>query len=66
MSRSQLARMLSVRPIGQVQSWYNAKNGTPRQANICPESRATIQLNREFFANPGHAIADLPQFSHLW
>lgn len=52
--------------IGHVKSWYKSKNGTPRQASICPEAKGVVELNKTFFDKPHLSLLDLDQFSHIW
>ena len=45
---------------------FNEKNGTPRQASICRDARATLTISQEVFTNPKHSLAGLELFSHIW
>ena len=54
------------KPIGRIKSWYKAKNATPRQASICPESKGVLELNKTFFDKPHLSLLDLDQYSHIW
>jgi len=56
----------SLKPIGYIESVFNEKNGTPRQASICQHARATLTISREVFTNPHHSLAGLELFSHIW
>lgn len=51
--------------IGHIQSCFKEKNGTPRQATVCPEARGVIILNN-VFNNPEHSLEGLTEYSHIW
>ena len=51
--------------IGHIKSWFKEKNGTPRQATICPEARGVIVLNN-VFSNPQHSLEGITEYSHIW
>lgn len=51
--------------IGHIESWFKEKNGTPRQATICPEARGVIVLNN-VFNNPEHSLEGIDEYSHIW
>ncbi|CAG2100295.1 unnamed protein product, partial [Medioppia subpectinata] len=55
-----------LQPIGYMRSIFNRKNGTPRQASICPQSKGFIDLNKCVFNNPDHCLQGLQHFSHIW
>ncbi len=38
-SREEDGEVWRLRPIGHVRSWYKTKNGTPRQPNVCSDSK---------------------------
>ena len=52
--------------IGYMQSCFKEKNGTPRQATICPEARGVVVLNSNVFSNPEHSLEGIIQYSHIW
>jgi len=56
----------SFKPVGYIESVFNEKNGTPRQASLCHDARATLTIGREVFTNPHHSLAGLELFSHIW
>ena len=51
--------------IGYIESCFKEKNGTPRQATICPEARGVIILNN-MFNNPEHSLEGIIEYSHIW
>lgn len=51
--------------IGYVESCFKDKNGTPRQATICPEAKGVIILNN-VFSNPQHSLEGIIEYSHIW
>ena len=59
-------------PIGRmVDSWFNSKNGTPRQPTVCSHSKGTIDIidmakNFKKCTNPHYALENLIEFSHIW
>lgn len=53
-------------PIGRIQTPFPFKNGTPRQGCICPDSQATLTLDKRVFTCPEHSLEGLDQFSHVW
>ena len=63
---------MTFRPIGRmVDSWFNDKNGTPRQPTICKNSKGTIdikdmEIHFPNCKNPRYALDDLTDFSHIW
>lgn len=57
---------LTLVSIGTLESIFNRKNGTPRQSNICPQSKGIIRLHKRLFNNPLHALEGIEQFRHLW
>ena len=63
---------MTFRPIGRmVDSWFNDKNGTPRQPTICKNSKGTIdikdmEIHFPNCKNPRYALDDLADFSHIW
>ena len=57
-------KSFSVRSIGQVESCYPDKFGTPRQPGLVPASEAFIRINSEF--QPEISLQGLSEFSHLW
>ncbi|EGD74781.1 hypothetical protein PTSG_12526 [Salpingoeca rosetta] len=54
----------AIKPIGYLKSCFKRKNGTPRQANLCPDSAAYLQVTA--FSNSDHALEGLAHFSHVW
>eukprot|EP00300_Choanocystis_sp_HF-7_P004947 c13799_g1_i1.p1 GENE.c13799_g1_i1~~c13799_g1_i1.p1 ORF type:complete len:265 (+),score=62.68 c13799_g1_i1:272-1066(+) len=50
--------------IGHIESCFLDKNGTPRQGQLCPSSRA--QLRVTFFNNSQHSLEGLEGYSHVW
>ena len=51
--------------IGYMESCFKEKNGTPRQATICPEARGVITLSN-VFNNPEHSLEGIIEYSHIW
>ena len=49
--------------IGIVHSCFKDKNGTPRQGNLVPHSRARLELT---IPHAEHALEGLEQFTHVW
>lgn len=56
--------MENLKIIGQVQSCYLDKFGTPRQTGLVPDSFAKIIIKPEF--QPEESLQGLEEFSHLW
>jgi len=56
--------VVGLRPIGYLESCFLEKNGTPRQGNVAPTSRAVFSLL--FGTNPPHCLQGLEEFSHVW
>jgi len=56
----------SLKPVGYIESVFNEKNGTPRQASVCQEAHATLTISQDIFTNPQHSLDGLEQFSHIW
>ena len=56
---------LSRLAIGHIESWFKEKNGTPRQATVCPEAKGVIVLNN-VFSNPEHSLEGINEYSHIW
>jgi len=56
----------SFKPVGYIESVFNEKNGTPRQASVCHDARAALTISQEVFTNPHHSLAGLESFSHIW
>eukprot|EP00730_Choanoeca_flexa_P018342 TRINITY_DN8910_c0_g1_i3.p1 TRINITY_DN8910_c0_g1~~TRINITY_DN8910_c0_g1_i3.p1 ORF type:complete len:408 (+),score=93.90 TRINITY_DN8910_c0_g1_i3:183-1406(+) len=54
----------SIQPIGYLRSCFKRKNGTPRQPNLCPSSRATLKI--DCFSNNAAAFEGLDHYSHVW
>jgi len=50
--------------IGHIETCFKEKNGTPRQASICPEARGVITI--EVYNNPEHSLNGLSEYSHIW
>ena len=50
--------------IGVLESCFKEKFGTPRQSLLVPGSLAKLRIYPQYF--PGHALAGLSQFSHVW
>jgi tRNA-Thr(GGU) m(6)t(6)A37 methyltransferase TsaA len=63
---------ITFHPIGRmVDSWFNSKNGTPRQPTVCSYSKGTIDIidmakNFKKCTNPHYALENLIEFSHIW
>ena len=57
--------LLSRLAIGHIESCFKEKNGTPRQATICPEAIGVIILNN-VFSNPEHSLEGITEYSHIW
>ena len=58
--------MWLLKPVGYIESVFNEKNGTPRQAAVCEHARATLTISSEIFTNPHHSLVGLESFSHIW
>jgi tRNA-Thr(GGU) m(6)t(6)A37 methyltransferase TsaA len=50
--------------IGVLESCFKEKFGTPRQAHLVPGSTARLRIHPRY--NPGHSLAGLSEFSHVW
>jgi len=55
-----------MQPIGHLQSVFKTKNGTPRQSGLANQGRAILRINKNVLNNPGHALENLEEFSHVW
>jgi len=55
-----------LKPIGYIESVFSEKNGTPRQAAVCQDARATLTITQDVFTNPHHSLDGLQLFSHVW
>ncbi|KAK4309724.1 hypothetical protein Pmani_018654 [Petrolisthes manimaculis] len=53
-------------PIGYISSWFQNKNGTPRQGSVSSLTRGKLRLEKCIFNNPQHALQGLNQYSHIW
>lgn len=53
-----------LQPIGVLESCFKEKFGTPRQAHLVPCSTARLRIDPRY--NPGHSLAGLSEFSHVW
>ena len=51
-------------PIGQIESCFVQKNGTPRQAGLAPGALSRLRVRCG--TNPAHALHGLDAFSHVW
>lgn len=56
--------MLTLKPIGIIESCYKQKFGTPRQPGLVPESYAIVNVKKEF--QPEFSLLGLEGFSHIW
>jgi tRNA (adenine37-N6)-methyltransferase len=56
--------MLSLHPIGVIESCYPDKFGTPRQPGLVPEALAQIKIDRQW--QPEQSLQGLEGFSHVW
>ena len=56
----------SYQPIGHVQSIFLSRNGTLRQSGLSKYARASLTINKTFFTNPEHSLANISEYSHLW
>ena len=56
--------MITINPIGFVESCFIDKFGTPRQPGLVTSSKAFLKINPEF--QPQDSLQGLDQFSHLW
>ncbi|EDQ87516.1 uncharacterized protein MONBRDRAFT_33342 [Monosiga brevicollis MX1] len=54
----------ALKPIGYIESCFKRKNGTPRQPNLCPMSRAKLRLR--CFNDNHPALEGLHHYSHVW
>ena len=50
--------------IGVLESCFREKFGTPRQPHLVPGSTARLRVYPRY--NPGHSLAGLSEFSHVW
>lgn len=50
--------------IGVLESCFREKFGTPRQPCLVPDSQARLRIYPQYF--PGHSLAGLAEFSHVW
>ncbi len=50
--------------IGVLESCFQEKFGTPRQPHLVPGSFARLKIYPEY--SPGHSLAGLSEFSHVW
>ena len=50
--------------IGILESCFQEKFGTPRQPHLVPGSRAKLRIYPQY--SPGHSLAGLSAFSHVW
>ena len=57
---------MTITPIGVIRSVFKTKNGTPRQACLCPESRGVISISKDVFTRPEHSLIGMDQYSHAW
>lgn len=55
-----------LKPIGYIESCFKAKNGTPRQPTVCPQSKARLRILKSTFNNPEHSLLGLEEYSHIW
>lgn len=53
-----------LRPIGVLESCFKEKFGTPRQAGLVRASFARLKVHARYA--PGHSLAGLEKFSHIW
>lgn len=50
--------------IGYLDSAFRTRNGTPRQGNVCPTSRAFVKLDDKIC--PSESLENLAEFTHVW
>lgn len=58
------ARLPEIKVIGNLESCYQEKFGTPRQPNLVPGAYAKLRILPEF--RPEHSLEGLAGFSHVW
>lgn len=54
------------KPIGVIRTDFPEKRAVPRQPSICSKLIGCIELSKDVFNNPEHALDRLDDFSHLW
>lgn len=59
-------KVLHIDPIGYIESCFPLKNGTPRQGNLAPDSKALLKLKSINHVLPGDSVVGLQEYSHLW
>lgn len=57
---------MELKVIGEIESVFHEKNGTPRQSGICPQARAKLTIKSDIYSNPEHSVETLELYSHLW
>lgn len=62
----ELDNSLKARPIGYIKSCFPLKNGTPRQGNLAPDSRAILKILPVGNVSATDSIIGLSSYSHLW
>ena len=55
----------ALRPIGQIQSIFPEKFGTPRQGSVVPDAVASLQLSMDGI-DAAQALDGLEEYSHVW
>jgi tRNA-Thr(GGU) m(6)t(6)A37 methyltransferase TsaA len=58
------AALPELKPIGVLESCFKEKFGTPRQAGLVRASFARLKVHARY--SPGHSLAGLKEFSHVW
>jgi hypothetical protein len=62
--KKDLADMFSFQSIGNIESIYRDKHGTPRQGSIAPMSRARLILTHA--SGAPYSLEGLHEYSHVW
>lgn len=58
--------IVKFQPIGVIKTIFPGKRGVPRQASLAEHILSKIDLDKNLFNNPEHAIESLADFSHFW
>lgn len=60
------SRGITFKPIGVIRTDFPQKRAVPRQPSVCANLVGCIELGKDVFNNPEHALERLDDFSHLW
>ena len=58
--------LLTMEPIGFIESPFETKNGTPRQPQLVSSVTCRLKLAHERVVHPEHALEGLEAYSHVW